>query len=67
MQRVLGIDTEAIKEEIAGTNQRKAIAALGGSGTFPNVDSEGNEFKLKVINNRVVTILIYEKRKKKWR
>jgi hypothetical protein len=57
MERVMGIDIQGIKDEIAGEKDKRVIKALGGSGVFPKTDCEGNEFRLKVIKNTVVTIL----------
>ena len=57
IERVIGINIEEIVEKIA-TEKIKKMAECCGSGLYP---SENGDFKLKINNNVVVTILNNEK------
>ena len=52
MERVLGMDINAIRREIVPERVKKIIATLGG-GKIP----VNNEFSIRVFNNTVVTVL----------
>ena len=57
IERVIGINIEEIVEKIA-TEKVKKMAECCGNGLYP---SENGEFKLKINNNVVVTIVNNEK------
>ena len=51
-ERVLGINIEEIKEELLSDNIKNLVNTLGSTGVYPY-----KEFKLKIINNSIITLL----------
>ena len=55
LQRVKGVDIDALKKEIVPNDVRKQIEELGGGGSFP----VANSHILKLVGFKVTTVIEY--------